>query len=256
MNSFDNFFELMTGHGRPHDLQSDLQTADVCSNRLIRVPTGFGKTLGVLAIWAWHRVKRNNDGWPRRLVWCLPMRVLVEQTGYEVHHALERIGLLWDCHADNTKAVGVHLLMGGVDADEWHLFPERFAVLIGTQDMLLSRAMNRGYAAPRARWPMEFGLLNHDCLWVMDEVQLMDVGLATSAQLQAFREGNANSGQALRPCRTWWMSATLQHGWLQKSHDTQEMAASLKHDSAASDILPLLCYPQRIAAASLKHPRL
>ena len=35
---------------------------------------------------------------------------------------------------------------------------------------------------------MEFGLLNHDALWVMDEVQFMDVGLATSAQLQAFRE--------------------------------------------------------------------
>jgi len=100
-------------------------------------------------------------------------------------------------------------------------------VLIGTQDMLLSRTLNRGYAAPRARWPMEFGLLNQDCLWVMDEVQLMDVGLATSAQLQAFREDSADNGQAMRPCRTWWMSATLQRGWLQKSPDTLKLGASL-----------------------------
>lgn len=97
--------------------------------------------------------------------------------------------------------------------------------------MLLSRAMNRGYAAPRARWPMEFGLLNQDALWVMDEVQLMDVGLATSAQLQAFREHSANNGQELRPCRTWWMSATLQRDWLQKSPDTQKMAALLPETS-------------------------
>jgi CRISPR-associated endonuclease/helicase Cas3 len=52
----------------------------------------------------------------------------------------------------------------------------------------------------------------------MDEVQLMDVGLATSAQLQAFRE--EDRGKALRPCHTWWMSATLQPEWL-RSVDTE-----------------------------------
>ena len=76
--------------------------------------------------------------------------------------------------------------MGGAATGQWHLYPECDSILIGTQDMLLSRAMNRGYASPRARWPMEFGLLNQDALWVMDEVQLMDVGLATSGQLQVF----------------------------------------------------------------------
>ena len=59
--------------------------------------------------------------------------------------------------------------------------------------MMLSRALNRGYAAPRARWPVDFGLLQHDALWVLDEIQLMDVGLATSAQLGAFRAADAAS---------------------------------------------------------------
>jgi len=54
--------------------------------------------------------------------------------------------------------------MGGTDSGDWHLYPDENAVLIGTQDMLFSRALNRGYASPRARWPMEFGLLNQDCL--------------------------------------------------------------------------------------------
>ena len=59
--------------------------------------------------------------------------------------------------------------------------------------MLLSRTLNRGYAASRARWPVEFGLLNNDCLWVLDEVQLMGSGLVTTAQLDAFRHGGKQS---------------------------------------------------------------
>ena len=57
----------------------------------------------------------------------------------------------------------------------------------GTHDMLLSRALNRGYGMSRYRWPMHFGLLNSDCLWLIDEVQLVGSGVATTAQLQALR---------------------------------------------------------------------
>jgi CRISPR-associated endonuclease/helicase Cas3 len=108
--------------------------------------------------------------------------------------------------------------MGGADqGGGWNLHPEENAVFIATQDMALSRALNRGYGAPRARWPMEFGLLSHDVLWVLDEVQLMDVGLATTAQLQAFSDDDTS--RSLRPRLSWWMSATLQPDWL-KSVDT------------------------------------
>lgn len=223
---YEDFFAKATG-GKPYKWQQDLAEQDGCTDRLIRIPTGFGKTLGVLAAWLWHRVHRRDENWPRRLVWCLPMRVLVEQTEQEARIALERLGLLWDGESSHVGKGGVHLLMGGSDSGDWHLYPEECAVLIGTQDMLLSRAMNRGYAAPRARWPMEFGLLNHDALWVMDEVQLMDVGLATSAQLQAFRYDDNETGRFKRPCHTWWMSATLQKSWLEKSPDTVQLVNSL-----------------------------
>jgi CRISPR-associated endonuclease/helicase Cas3 len=222
---YEDFFTALTSLGQPHEWQQDLAAIEDCGNRLIRIPTGFGKTLGVVGTWLYHRLHRKDERWPRRLVWCLPTRVLVEQTMTEVSAALARLHLLWDGNSDHAGKAGVHLLMGGADVGEWHLYPEHCAVLIGTQDMLLSRAMNRGYAAPRARWPMEFGLLNHDCLWVLDEVQLMDVGLATSGQLQAFRR--EDSGRSLRPCCTWWMSATLQKGWLEKSPDTRSMVKAL-----------------------------
>jgi len=204
----------------PHPWQQSLALDAQCANRLIRVPTGFGKTLGVLGAWLWNRVERRDNSWPRRLVWCLPMRVLVEQVVAEARAALARVG-------GPVSSIEVHALMGGVEAGEWHLQPHVEAVLIGTQDMLLSRALNRGYGAPRARWPMDFGLLNQDCLWVMDEVQLMDVGLATPAQLQAFRDCDAARGASLRPCMTWWMSATLQPTWLHAGPDTREPLGDL-----------------------------
>lgn len=175
--AFDTWFSRLTGSRcTPHEWQRVLSAEGEPRSRLIRIPTGMGKTLGVVAAWSWHRLYRGDDRWPRRLVWCLPMRVLVEQTEAVVRGALRHVGLLWDGSSDHTSKVGVHLLMGGTDpGGDWNLFPEETAVLIGTQDMLLSRALNRGYASGRARWPLEFGLLSHDALWVMDEVQIMDV---------------------------------------------------------------------------------
>lgn len=84
MTDFKEFFATLSGHGHAHDWQQELAAEETCGNRLIRIPTGFGKTLGVLATWAWHRLIRQDESWPRRLVWCLPMRVLVEQTREEV----------------------------------------------------------------------------------------------------------------------------------------------------------------------------
>jgi CRISPR-associated endonuclease/helicase Cas3 len=52
---------------------------------------------------------------------------------------------------------------------------------------------------------MHFGLLNNDCLWVLDETQLMGPGLWTSGQLDWMR--NHRFG-VMKPCVSWWMSAT------------------------------------------------
>lgn len=218
MSSFDQVFSNATGHPR-REWQKRLASDPVCGARLIRIPTGFGKTAGVAIAWLFNRVHRKDDAWPRRLILCLPMRTLVEQTHREVAGWLERAGLDPQQH--------VHMLLGGMSPSDWHLEPERDCVLIGTQDMLLSRALNRGYGAGRARWPMEYGLLNVDCLWVMDEIQLMDVGLATSAQLQAFARSDEQAGRLPRPRRTWWMSATLQCDWLRRAPDLAKHVESL-----------------------------
>jgi CRISPR-associated endonuclease/helicase Cas3 len=218
--NYEAWFEQVTGH-RPHPWQQALGEDPVCEHATLRLPTGFGKTLGLAAAWAYHRLVRGDEGWPRRLIWTLPMRALVDQVAGEIDALLRAAGV-------DTP---VYILMGGRQAHDWHLHPERPAVLVGTQDMLLSRALNRGYGLGRARWPIDFGLVNQDALWVLDEVQLMDVGLATAAQLQAFRDDRP----ALRRTRTWFCSATLQRRWLE-TPDTGALLSRLSaHDPSEAD---------------------
>ena len=181
-------------------------------------PTGSGKTAGVTLGWAAHRL-RTPEATPRRLVWCLPMRTLVEQTEAVVR---DWFGRLQSCRVGDgliPRPQDVHVLMGGVEAARWLDSPERPAVIIGTQDMLLSRALMRGYASSRAIWPMEFALLHLDSQWVFDEVQLMGTGRATSAQLEAFRRFDADrttlkGSMHPAPARSLWISATLEPDWL------------------------------------------
>src|SRR5687767_2120370 len=68
----------------PHGWQRALGSDPLCQDRLLRVPTGFGKTAGVILAWLFHRVVREDKSWPTRLAFTLPMRVLVEQTAENV----------------------------------------------------------------------------------------------------------------------------------------------------------------------------
>ncbi len=174
---------------------------------VVDIPTGLGKTAGVVMAWLWQRrfaPSAIRAQTPRRLVFCLPMRVLVEQTATAVRQWVSRAGL------DGADGVGAHTLLGGDLDDRWLDKPEADSVLIGTQDMLLSRALNRGYGMSRYLWPMACGLVNNDARWVFDEVQLMGAGLGTSAQLQ----GLADRWRTFGPRQSVWASATVTGGGL------------------------------------------
>jgi CRISPR-associated endonuclease/helicase Cas3 len=212
---FDGFFQKATGNS-PYAYQSRLAGSDsgtTCNSQLINIPTGLGKTAAVVLAWLWNRVQLQNPKWPRRLVYCLPMRTLVEQTRDEARKWIESLA---KNNLISGKPPRIVILMGGEglegDAKDWDIYPEENAILIGTQDMLLSRALNRGYGVARARWPMHFGLLNNDALWVMDETQLMGAGLWTSAQLDWLRHDRFKPA---KNCTTWWMSATVGTAFLE-----------------------------------------
>ncbi|UED86307.1 type I-G CRISPR-associated helicase/endonuclease Cas3g [Streptomyces profundus] len=170
---------------------------------LLRVPPGSGKTEAAVLPWLWRLLEHPDAGvragTPGRLVFVLPMRTLVEQVVDKVTAWVGELGL--------GGEVGVHVLMGGEarDDDAWQMDPFRPAVFVGTQDMVLSRLLLRGYGDARARWPVPFGLLHNGSQFIFDETQLMGPALWTSVQLQALREklGTAVGSSSM------WMSATV-----------------------------------------------
>ena len=250
---FADLFQRATGN-KPFGFQERFATE---LPTLVRVPTGAGKTAMALLGWLWRRQFAPDpairSATPRRLVYCLPMRVLVEQTRDDAVRWLQNVDRLagratfddvghgkrrltdYTIDRRDPSRVAVSVLMGGEEPDDWDLYPERDAILIGTQDMLLSRALNRGYGMSRFRWPMPYALLNNDALWVYDEIQLMGSGLATTSQLDAFRTKFGTVG----PTKSVWMSATLEKGWL-KTVDFAPPAEQFElsdQDTASSDDL-------------------
>lgn len=194
------------------------------------IPTGFGKTAAVLSSWLWKRAA-GDRATPTRLVYCLPMRTLVEQT--------ERVANCWVAAAWSGLGlkVSVDVLMGGAEAGQrrgvpgWMMQADKPAILIGTQDMLVSAALMRGYGVTRYRWPVDFALLHNDAMWVFDEVQLAGAALPTSAQLEAFRKEYNTAA----PARTLWMSATLDPAWL-KTVDFTTADQARPHDLSDEDL--------------------
>ncbi|MBA3884764.1 MAG: DEAD/DEAH box helicase [Acidobacteria bacterium] len=192
---FQAFFHQATGFS-PYGWQTLLAHEGLPD--VLPVPTGLGKTEVVLA-WAWRRLVAGEPE-PLHLVYCLPMRSLVTQTVQRLRGYFDRL------RQANLCDVAVYQLMGGDIDKEWARMPDRPWILVGTQDQLLTRALNRGYAMNRFEWPVHFGLLNNDCRWLIDEVQLMGPGLWTTSQLDWMRRKRFPS---LKPCLTTWMSATL-----------------------------------------------
>ena len=250
--TFDQFFSTAFGK----DL-SPFAYQQALANRAwpdaLIAPTGLGKTAAVVLGWAWQHIV-DEYAPPRRLVYCLPMRTLVDQTERNVKEWLRRLGEAdphWKSRLPGPNT-GVHVLMGGMDEPRWFEKPEHPAILIGTQDMLLSRALMRGYAMSRFRWPVDFALLHNDAQWVFDEVQLMGSGLATSTQLEGFRRKLGTEIAA----RSLWVSATLHPDWLdtvdfKQSPKVWRVPDDFPEDAQSPHVRKLIDAPKPIQQASV-----
>src|ERR1051325_810749 len=111
--SFQVFFEQATGDSSPFPYQRAFAERHKLPD-LIVVPTGAGKTATAVLGWLWrrrfHADAEVRAATPRRLVFCLPMRTLVEQSERVTRGWLERLGV---------NDIGLHTLLGGAVDQSW-----------------------------------------------------------------------------------------------------------------------------------------
>ncbi len=201
MQEFNAFFDSATGRA-PHGYQARIARDGLPD--VIQAATGTGKT-GVILAWLWRRLYAEPDVTPRRLVYALPQRSLVEQVAGEAGRWLANLGL--------TDRVALHVVMGGAVASQrqWRLDMHKPAIVVGTVDSLVSKALNRGYGIGRASYPIDFALVTSGAHWVIDEIQLCPESTTTLRQLAAF----ARTFPTAEPFGLTCMSATVPKGLLE-----------------------------------------
>lgn len=178
--NYPDFFIQATGFP-PFPFQVRYQARDrQFTTHTLIAPTGLGKTECVTVDWL-YGILYERPITPTRLVISLPMRSLTHQTYERVQGILARISQASD--------ISLHKLVGGtgesIDRD-WLDCIDRPAIIIGTQDQILSRQLCKAYAASRWEWPVHAALLNNDVRIIIDETQLQGVGYQTAFLLQKF----------------------------------------------------------------------
>lgn len=211
-DDFDAFFEASTGYP-PFAWQRRLMDYVTRHGRwpdTLNAPTGSGKTsvidIHVFAVAL--MVSGAGARVPRRLAMVVDRRVLVDDQ-HEHAAALARrlataltetgvVGCVARALASlrrphpteiQTGPLIVARLRGGEPPTTlWREEPEACAVVCATPDMWGSRLLMRGYGSSRRAWPVEAGLLSHDCAVVVDEAHLTRQLLRTArrvAEIQA-----------------------------------------------------------------------
>ena len=203
--------------------------------RVIDLPTGTGKTAvldtAVFAMAAQPAIS------PRRVVFVIDRRIVVDQVYERAHRIRDRIE---DAATPLLKRIrerlrdlsggeplGVAALRGGIPMDgDWADRPDQPWVVVSTVDQFGSRLLFRGYGVTPGMRPIHAGLAGNDCLVILDEVHLSVPFAETLAKVSTLHRSD------LLPRRfsTVEMSAT-------PSDERAERFRLLESDLAACDEL-------------------
>ncbi|NLX54154.1 MAG: type I-U CRISPR-associated helicase/endonuclease Cas3 [Planctomycetaceae bacterium] len=181
-NCFVQAFEKLTTY-RPFPWQIELyrRFLDGQLPRLCNLPTGLGKT-SIIAVWLLALVAKASVI-PRRLVYVVNRRTVVDQTTHEVEKLrdnLRHAGLVEPLRclcafdqSDDVSPLAISTLRGQfADNREWSFDPARPAVIVGTVDMIGSRLLFSGYGIGFRSRPLHAAFLGQDALLVHDEAHL------------------------------------------------------------------------------------
>ena len=184
MQDFQSFYERATGR-RPYGYQARIAREGLPG--LVGAPTGAGQT-GVILAWLWRRLHGEDPALtPRRLVYALPQRAVLDEVADSVRTWLANLGL--------TERVALHVVLGdrGASAGDWRENMHQPAIVVGTVDTLVSKALNRGYGLGRAMYPIDFALVTNGAEWLVADPGLCPAATATLRQVGewAARQGTA-----------------------------------------------------------------
>jgi len=166
------------------------------------LPTGLGKT-SAIAVWLIALIL-HPDKMPRRLVYVVNRRTVVDQTTVEVEKFRARLETIEDRPA-HASELAISTLRGQFADDRaWSADPSRPAVICGTVDMIGSRLLFSGYGVGFKAKPLHAGFLGQDSLLIHDEAHL-------EPAFQKLLEGvvaEQKRCQDWRPLRVMALSAT------------------------------------------------
>ena len=176
---FESFFGQATG------FQPAAYQARVARDGLpdaLWAATGSGET-GLILAWLWRRLHGPDPvraATPRRLTWALPQGSLLEPVAAEIRG--------WLANLDLTEHVALHVAAGarGENVGDWREDAHQPAIVVGTVDMLLSKALNRAYGVSRPMWPIDFALSVNGAHWVVDDARLCPQSVTTLQQVARF----------------------------------------------------------------------
>lgn len=234
-DSFEAQFSALTGN-QPFPWQIALYSRFIADDvnhipKVADLPTGLGKT-NVIAVWLLSLIKRPEKI-PRRLVYVVNRRTVVDQTTAEVERLRKNLPLLGSLWFDG---LAISTLRGQfADNQEWREDPSRPAVICGTVDMIGSRLLFEGYRIGFRSRPLHAGFLGQDALLIHDEAHLEPAFqcLVESIQHEQKKERARGSELPWPSLRVMALSATARGGNEASSAD-QDQPFGLTHEEQHS----------------------
>ena len=196
---FPSFFEQVHGV-KPYSWQVRMAEEVLETGKFpdtVKLPTGSGKTAIVdIAVFA---LASQPDVFPRRIVFVIDRRIVVDQVYERVHRIadsikrsttplLQQVRENLEALSDASNPIGCTALRGGTHIDgEWRKRIDQPWVLVSTVDQFGSQLLFRGYNASARMRPIHAGLTGNDCLVVLDEVHLSVPFRDTLREIQSLK---------------------------------------------------------------------
>ena len=164
-------------------LWRSLQSSDNSNRRGAREAAGAGGRRSARGQRGAGGRRGAGAGGGRRLVYALPQGAVVEPVAAAVRGWLARLGL--------TDQVGLHLSMGlwaATEGPAWREDMHRPAIVIGTTEYLVSKALVRAFGVGSTLWPIDFALVTNGAQWIVHDERLSRQAAATLRSIAAAAE--------------------------------------------------------------------